>query len=1560
MANPTANDDAFFVDSATAGTASVIDVFANDVDLDGDPLTLDNFTMTTTLGTLVSNGDGTFDYTPDGTSGTDSFEYTLGGGGDAAGPATVTIQVQGFPTADDDDFTIQEDTTSSLDVLINDGDPEDDTLTIVSVDGATNGLVSIVEGTSLSYQPNMDFEGIETFTYTISDGNGGTSTATVSVTVEGVNDPPVAVDDSFSGPEDTDITGNVGDNDIEVDDGDELTFSLDSIPMNGTVDLQSDGSFTYTPNGDFSGADVFTYDVTDGEETDSATVMISITSVQDDPIANPDFATTPEDEPINVDVVGNDADPDGDRPFLQAIGAVTNGMAVPNIAGGILFTPDENFVGEATVEYLINDGNGNLAQGLLTIDVTPVNDAPEAVADDVTTNENTSVVISVLANDIDVDADDVLSVLGASDGTNGTTEVNDDGTITYTPNDGFTGTDTFTYDIEDLEGEASTATVTVTVNEEPVAMDDMAETDQNVPVDIDVLENDTDGEGQTLTVIEVTEPANGTAVVNDAGGITYTPDPDFFGMDSFLYTVSDGVGGTDVAAVKVNVIDANDPPEADAPLGDIVALDGQVLTFSIAPGFTDPNGDALTFAASGLPAGVILNASTGEITGTLSNLASSGGPEMDGIYTVSATASDGALTSDPVEFSITVNNPPPVANDDTFAGGSDGPVGGLVGTNDVDPDGDPLTFSLVSGPSGGMLTFNENGSFTYTPGAGTLSDSFVYLLTDIDGGTDTATVTLNIDPSNTPPVAVDDTPTTAEDTAIVIPVLSNDMDADGDLLSVTNVTAAANGVALLQPNGVILYTPDPDFVGTDSFDYEISDGPGGATDTATVTVTVTAVADAPIAADDDASTTEDTAVDIDVLANDSDPDAGDVLNVAVLGAAANGSVSVNSDGTVRYTPNADFTGTDMFTYTVGDGTGLFDQATVTVEVGSENDDPTPADDEATTDEEAAVVIAVLANDSDPDGDPVSLVSAGDGSNGSTSVNADGTVTYTPDVDFFGTDSFTYVVEDGVGGSADATVEVTVNPIQDAPLAADDMVGTAFQTPIVIDVLANDSDPDGDAISVSAVGTSPDGVAVLNEDGTITFTPNDGFFGDASFGYTITDGGLTDDAIVTVNVAEPDNVAPVPAEISETTPEDTALNLDLAAAAFDADGDAIVVSAVMSGGNGSVVIEADGTVTYTPDADFFGADSFDYTIEDPFGASAIGTVNLSVTPVADAPVAVNDEASVGNDQPLVFGTFISNDFDPDGDTLTVIGGGGSLGNVGEFFEVAGGGSAAVNADGTFIFVLGDDFDDLGFLETREVSFDYAIADSTALSDTGTVTIIVDGGGFDDVIVTDPGGTDNELREGGIGDDFLETGEGDDTLLGNGGRDTLDGNGGNDLIIGGGDDDELDGGVGNDTVLGEDGVDVLRGGEGSDSLEGGFGNDKMFGGSDDDTLLGEEGNDALLGDEGNDLLIGGIGNDLLLGGAGNDTIRAGEGTDALLGGADADFFVFNPGDGTNQIADFEIGVDTVVLEAFGPGFGLGSISVAGGVIDTGLGTVITLDGITVDAGNLGTIVDIVDMF
>jgi len=528
----------------------------------------------------------------------------------------------------------------------------------------------------------------------------------------------------------------------------------------------------------------------------------------------------------------------------------------------------------------------------------------------------------------------------------------------------------------------------------------------------------------------------------------------------------------------------------------------------------------------------------------------------------------------------------------------------------------------------------------------------------------------------------DDEVETDEDEPVTIDVLANDTDIDGasDAATVEVVSGPANGTTAVNVDtGAITYAPDLHFNETDTFVYEVYDNGvplPALSATATVTVTVLAVNDPPFATDDPVTTDEDTPVTVDVLANDVDVDGNIVVDsVTVTAGASHGEAAVDpSTGEITYTPRADYNGPDSFTYSVtDDGSPLpatTSTAVVSVLINPVNDAPRPGDDTATTNEDTAVGIDVLANDMDLETllNPATVVVSGAPSHGTTSVNAlTGVITYTPAADFNGPDSFSYVVADNDVPaplvSAAATVTVTVNAVNDPPATGADPVETDEDTPLVVDVLANDGDIDGNLVPASVgVSTAPahGSTTVDPATGTITYSPVGNFNGTDSFVYVVFDDGSpapAQSSHETVSIViHAVNDAPLTATDVASTPEDNSVDIHILANDRDIDGNLVIGSLTVSKqpGHGSAeVVGTDGAIRYTPGPHYNGIDQFEYEISDdgtPLPSlTSTGQVLLNVGAVNDKLTADDDEAETDEDMPVGIDV-LANDSDIDGQLL----------------------------------------------------------------------------------------------------------------------------------------------------------------------------------------------------------------------------------------------------------------------------------------------------------------------
>ncbi|MBN1589454.1 MAG: tandem-95 repeat protein, partial [Pirellulales bacterium] len=897
-------------------------------------------------GTYTFTDGHTVEFTPhDNFNGTASFDFTVTDDGDPAmsgndaitlGPLTFTINVLPVndpPTTTIPDQTIDEDTSLVIDLMDDATDVETPGNLTFDIVGQENGTATL-DGTVLTFEPYPNFNGTATFTFTITDGgdNGAdpvtSDPVTVTVTVNPINDAPVAVDDSRTVSNNRSTTINILSNDTDVDLGDTLSIeSFDSTGShNGTLVDAGDGkSLIYTPVDLWGqeGTETFSYTVRDAAGA-TDTILITLTLVPNEPpVAGDDADETDEDTVlIGSGLLDNDTDPDtGD--VLSTIvfnGTSTEGAIVTiDDAGNYTYDPtgvaamQSLAVNESmtdTFEYTVDDGNGGQDVGTVTITVHGVNDAPTAVDQTGATDEDTAINGNVLSGATDPDASDTLgavvfdgySTLGA------VVTIDAAGNFIYNPAgaislqtlaDGQSTDDTFSFTIDDGHGGQDTRTVTITVsgvNDAPVANDDAYVTNEDVvllrSVAQGVLSNDGDidsGDSISVVAFDSASTQGATVSVNEDGSFTYNPTgaaalqalPVGQNLqDTFTYTIEDGLGVQSTTTVTITVNGVNDAPTAQDQTAD-----------------ADANA---AFSGSGL-----LN----------------GAADVDkgDTVTVSVAASD---STSQAGAAVTVTT---------------------VGTYVYDPTG-----------VAAFLALGQNE---------TMTDTFTFVVVDSHGAPGTATVTVTVHGINNAPVAGDDAFTTGENTILVADVSRNLLDGDtdpdtNDTLTVQEYsgTSGLGAAVTVNTDGTFSYDPGTLFdylsVGQqvqDTFNYLVVDF-HDLTDQGTVTITIQGANDAPNGENDSATTDKLTAIDITVLGNDTDPDQADTLDVGTFDATSNegATIQLNLDGTFHYDPTTSSSlqalGTgqhiiDTFTYTVVDDHGGEDVVTVSVTVNGQSNTP---------------------------------------------------------------------------------------------------------------------------------------------------------------------------------------------------------------------------------------------------------------------------------------------------------------------------------------------------------------------------------------------------------------------------------------------------------------------------------------------------------------------------------------------------------------------------------------------------------------------------------------------
>ena len=928
------------------------------------------------------------------------------------------------------------------------------------------------------------------------------------------------------------------------------------------------------------------------------------------PLAQGSVETTTINTPLSSALIASDADGDTLTYSIVAQPSLGSVVITNPSTGAFTYTPTANTLGQDSFSFITNDGTEDSNIATVTVNITFPNAAPVAQAGSVSTNEDTSVSGSMVANDDDGDA---LTYSISSQGSLGAVLINnaETGAFTYTPNPDANGTDVFSFLVNDGIANSNVATMTVTinaVNDAPVAQAGSASTVEGNAVSGALLASNVDGD--TLIFSITSQGALGTAVVTNptTGTFTYTPNTGATGTDSFSFQVSDGVL-TSSAAVTVTIAAVvNTAPVAQnstisTPVN--IAVDGQMLA-------TDANGDTLTFSII-IPSRngvvVITDVNTGDFTYTPN-------ANFTGIDRFFFRVSDGTANSNFAFVTVTVTpstNAIPVAQDGSVTTNENTAVTGTLLASDG--DGDPLTFSITSQGNLGsaVITNPATGAFTYTPyqnASGT--DSFNFVANDGTANSNTATITVTIIPEpNSAPVAQSGSVSINEDTPTNGNLVASDADGDTLTYSISSQGSLGNAVITNAATGAFTYSPNVNANGTDTFSFIANDGMDNS-NIATITVSIAAVNDAPVAQLGIASTTQDTAVSGDLIADDVD---GDDLQYAIITQGSLGSVVVTNSatGAFTYTPNPGAVGTDIFSFQVSDDT-LIDTNTVMVTIATVNSAPVASNDSLNAIEDTVANGVLVASDSDSDILIYSIVSQGILGDAVITNSATGAFTYSPNLDANGTDTFSFQVNDGTINSNIATVTVFVAAVNDAPTAQNGTVNITAGNSVTGTLVANDIDGDALTFGIS-VPPSQGSVVVTNPStGAFTYTANSNATGSDSFSFVANDGtGNSNVATISITINSNVNVAPVAQNSTITTTVNMPVSGNMIAT--DANGDTLTFSIIIQGRRGTVVIDNvnTGAFTYTPNPGATGIDRFFFRVSDGTTNSNFAFITVTINP-----------------------------------------------------------------------------------------------------------------------------------------------------------------------------------------------------------------------------------------------------------------------------------------------------------------------------------------------------------
>ncbi|MDK9706920.1 MAG: tandem-95 repeat protein [Desulforhopalus sp.] len=1160
-------------------------------------------------GTIWQDGTGDLRFAPTpGFVGTGSFSYTVqtSSGELVEKLATVLVQeVNHAPELTDDSFHLAEGEIFYLDQLqANDLDPDGDSLHLDHLRGIEHGEVQQVGG-RLAFVPEAGFHGDIEFSYWVRDhADAYPVMAKVSLTYSDGNTAPLAVADRFLTTEDSPLRVEVDRllaNDREYD-GEALSFTGLGAALHGAVVLQADGSILFTPDADYCGTEAgFQYLVADASGNNaSGWAAVKVIAQDDAPtICTTAHADILEDEMLIFspeEVATFVRDVDGDALHLQQISNVTGGSIVTT-GGYFAFVPDANSSGPASFDYLAADNQRGTVAGHLQFAILPVNDAIDTGSDVLNTTEEqavTTTVATLLANDRDIDGS-VFTFAGLSDARHGSVTVDGDGTVTFIPEIDYFGPEAgFAYRVEDSLGLASTGWVQVVV-----------------------------------------------AGVND-----------------------------DPAIIATTLEGHEDQP---------ILFDGVTISRFI----SDPDGDAITLTELTAASGGRVSTSAGHYIFT-----PDGNYHGPAILSYRATDGHGAILTGALDLAILSQDDPTTFAGHNFTVEEDGVLVDTVaelmeGNSDGDGDGS-LEFVGLGGASHGQVRMTDSGAVQFLPDRDYFGEDagFAYSVRDGEGWQADGWVAVKVTGVADEAEVIGDRLYIDEDQALAFTsseIARFIQDPDGDLFHLDMVSDVVGG-RIEESGGIYTFIPDQDFYGEASLAYLASNSRGDEIG-GQLHLGIVPVNDLPETTYFSSSGVEDQEVTMkvaDLMAGAVDVEDGAVLRFGGIDSSLHGDVYVDPQGMIHFLPDKDFSGSAFFRYLVRDEEGGIGTGFVGVALAAVNDAPLATEDEGilaysnNSYENIYLAETFLANDRDADNDPLRITAVGPAEFGSVALDGAGNVRYlAPSADWLGIDSFSYRIGDGNGGFAEAkaVIDVQTNAVPELSSELLFIVEDGIAVTNQADLLTNDWDSEGDSLRIIAVDQVEHGQVELLGDGTIRFTPelnyNKLYPGQASFRYTVSDG--ISDAVTAMAFFDiaPVNDNPIACgeRIAGAVEDNTLIfsTADLLANDGDVEmaspyeDDALAVAGVFAAGHGQLAYDpASGIISYLPGVDFYGLDTFSYTVIDSHGGESVVQAEILVDPVNDRPVVHYDngeaEDSVWNSYRI--SSLLGNDSDADGDILTM--------------------------------------------------------------------------------------------------------------------------------------------------------------------------------------------------------------------------------------------------------------------------------------------------------------------
>jgi len=1175
--------------------------------------------------TLLDINSGACRYTPDVNDfGTYHFTFAASDTYGKSEPASMTlliVPVNDAPVSSANAYTFNED--QPFETQLQGLDIDSGTLTFEIIDSSPEISIEIldVQRGEIKITPALNENGNFQFSYQVSDGLDISEPAIVQLTIQPVNDPPVGLTDTIHLDEDTTTLFQLAGVDIE---NDHLSYAIAVQPDLGTLSLnEQSGECVYTPMAEHSGQLTFMFTTSDGQATsEPAQMTLVIDPINDPPVPQNSNIETSEDQSLEFTLQAMDIDSDIENfsIFEDADGKIE---IIDPTTGRCQYTPLTNYFGLDIFSFIVSDAYSTSEPGFVTVSIIPVNDAPVAVSMSITANEDQVRIIQLEASDPDGDSI-TLTILGQP--SHGEIFNFDDETMTvqYRPVTDYYGRDQFTYELFDGQVKSSAAVVDIDVlyvNDPPFVQSEIISVLEDEFLDYSLKAYDEDSQISGFTISQ--NPEHGEIVLTNEqnGWITYTPDKDFFGIDTFIYQCMDDESISEPALISIIVQPVNDLPvgyaktfmiDEDIPITDTLS-------------FNDPDYDMLTITVYTAPEHGILTVTdrrTGEFTYH---------PEENyaGNDYILFEACDDIACSGPVSMTFTIQpiNDPPVAMPQLLTLTEDHPL--IITLTAIDVENLLTEYEIVEYPQQGLAEIIDStaGLFRYIPETDFFgTDYFLFQARDESLNSEPAMVSLAILPVNDAPEASSSAYTLLEDNSYSATLETFDADADQLTCSISQ-PPEYGWISNFDPESCeFSYLPSSNYSGMDYFWYKVCDKSLCSTETP-ITLTIEPVNDIPMVSEAFYELAEDTVIHLTLTGQDIDQDA---ITYEITQTPDGNLVLLNAQtGACVYTPVAEAYGLDQFSYRVFDGLAYSDEAVVQLSIFGVNDVPEAFADEIEIQEDQSYSGKVLASDVDnsdliysiyqtPMKGKLVISETGSGQ---------GNFVYSPYLNADGVDIFWFRVFDGEAYSEAQPFTINIISVNDAP-KADDLMAfiNAGETK---EFILNGSDAEADPITFIVVQTPEKGFFQIldQQTGTIQYTAFEDSSGEDTVIFRVSDGKAeSNDASVILSINPPDNHQPVANPMNLTVTEGIATYFSLNA--LDDDNNSLKYFIFQDPTKGALTLDVNtGESTYESYLNAQGMDRIVYYVNDGIVNSDPAYITLTIQPMPETVIAKQDILSI---------------------------------------------------------------------------------------------------------------------------------------------------------------------------------------------------------------------------------------------------------------------------------------------------------------------------------------------